>query len=118
MSCPVNEKCFPAYIDALRPFEGTCRGIIDTRRPVFCSPSFFRVMNTRLRAAAAQARRVCGAVWTFVAAHASRWRGHSRTKAAPNLLRRLYVFGAVDRSTYQREINRVGRGLKTWRKRR
>jgi hypothetical protein len=33
-------------------------------------------------------------------------------------LRRLYVFGAVDRSTYQREISRVGRGLKIWRKRR
>jgi hypothetical protein len=73
-------------------------------------------MKAKRRATAALARRVCNATWTLFVTRWWRWRGRFGTKARPSLMRRLYVFGGVDRSTYESEISRVVRRLKPRRK--
>jgi len=67
-------------------------------------------MRAGLRAAVACAAGACRSVWSLVVAVYRRGRKlREGERAASNLLRRLYVFGGVNRSIYDREVGRVRR---------
>jgi len=67
-------------------------------------------MRAGLSAAVACAAGACRSVWSLVVAVYRRGRKlREGERAASNLLRRLYVFGGVTRSIYDREVGRVRR---------
>ena len=72
-----------------------------------------RTVGSRFRTAVVGARHAVVAAWALVIALYRRGRKPREGEtAAANLLRRLYVFGAVNRSTYEREVGQRRRRKK------
>ena len=64
-----------------------------------------RPLSAGLRAAAVRAQHAFVVAWALVIALYRRGRKPREGEtAAANLLRRLYVFGAINRSAYEREV--------------